>query len=183
LEKQNTELSGGLGRFQVILADPPWKYEHPVTDNRNLANQYPTLTLDELKSLPVAEIAAEDSVLFLWVPNPKLGEAFEVIEAWGFQYRTSAVWVKDKIGMGYYFRQQHELLLLAKRGNLPVPDPEARPSSVIEASRGQHSQKPVKVYDLIERMYPNRTRIELFARGKRQGWEAWGNQATDGASV
>src|SRR5690606_19179833 len=102
----------------------------------------------------------------------------QVIDAWGFDYRTCMVWVKDRIGMGYYARQRHELLLIAKRGNFPVPDPEDRPDSVIDAPLGQHSAKPDVVYELIERMYPTVERkVELFARRPRDGWAAWGNQA------
>jgi N6-adenosine-specific RNA methylase IME4 len=101
----------------------------------------------------------------------------DVLDAWGFDYRTCAVWVKDKIGMGYYFRQKHELLLVAKRGELPVPDPTDRPSSVIEAPRVQHSVKPDEVYDLIEKMYPGYAWCELFQRRPRDGWTGWGNEA------
>jgi N6-adenosine-specific RNA methylase IME4 len=87
------------------------------------------------------------------------------------------VWVKDKIGMGYYARQQHELLLIGKRGNLPVPDPEDRPSSVFYERRGVHSAKPEVLYEVIEDMYPTFDRVELFARRSRDGWASWGNEA------
>jgi N6-adenosine-specific RNA methylase IME4 len=112
--------------------------------------------------------------LFLWATSPKLSEALEVIKAWGFEYRTNMVWIKDQIGMGYYARQQHGLLLIAKRGNLPMPLPENRPASVIHAARQKHSAKPVEFYEAIERMYPTLPKIELFARRQRKGWAAWG---------
>jgi N6-adenosine-specific RNA methylase IME4 len=99
-----------------------------------------------------------------------------VIEAWGFLYRTCAVWVKDRIGMGYYFRQQHELLLVATRGNPAPPAPSDRVTSIISAPRLEHSAKPQETYEIIERMYPKATRIELFARNERDGWAAWGNE-------
>jgi N6-adenosine-specific RNA methylase IME4 len=163
-----------LGPFPVLYADPPWRYEYAEDASRQIENHYPTMTLDEIKGLDVP--AADDSVLFLWVTSPKLVEGLEVVDAWGFEYRTCMVWVKDKIGMGYYARQQHELLLVAKRGSLPVPDPEDRPSSVITAPRVQHSAKPDVVYELIERMYPLRDKCELFQRRPRLRWAGWGNQ-------
>ena len=101
-----------------------------------------------------------------------------VIAAWRFVCRTCAVWDKI-IGIGYYFRQQHELLLVAARGALPVPEPSTRPSSVIRARRGKHSEKPGEIYELLEAMYPTFTdvdRVELFARSIRKGWAAWGNE-------
>lgn len=172
-QRQTAPLSS-LGPFPVLYADPPWRYEYAESSTRQVENQYPTMSLDEIKALEVP--AANDAVLFLWVTSPKLPEGLEVMKAWGFEYRTNMVWVKDRIGMGYYARQQHELLLIGKRGNLPVPDPEDRPSSVITASRGEHSAKPDQVYDLIERMYPLRERCELFQRRPRDGWVGWGNQ-------
>jgi N6-adenosine-specific RNA methylase IME4/predicted transcriptional regulator len=162
--------------FTLLYVDPPWRYEHIETESRAIENQYPTMGLDEICALKIP--AALDAVLFLWATSPKLAEAVQVIEAWGFNYRTCAVWDKETIGMGYYFRQQHELLLVAVRGSVPVPEPSARPSSVLRSKRGKHSAKPTLVYDLIERMYPHFTeqdRVELFAREKRRGWSNWGN--------
>lgn len=162
----------------ILYADPPWRYEHVKTDNRAIENQYPTMTLEEICALPVAEAATPDAVLFLWATSPKLAEAMSVLEAWGFTYRTSMVWVKDKIGMGYYARQRHELLLIATRGEMPVPEPANRPDSVVEATRGEHSAKPDVFYEIIERMYPEFQKRELFLRGEaREGWSGWGNQA------
>ena len=167
-----------LGPFPVLYADPPWRYDFAEDTTRQIENQYPTMNLAEIKALGVP--AADDSVLFLWATSPKLPEALDVLDAWGFQYVTCMVWVKDKIGMGYYARQQHELLLIGKRGALPVPDPEDRPSSVIEAPRSDHSAKPAEAYELIERMYPLRDKCELFQRSPRSGWSGWGNQAQAG---
>ena len=137
------------------------------------------MSLEAICALAVP--AAEDAVLFLWATSPKLAEALSVVDAWGFAYRTCAVWDKERIGMGYYFRQQHELLLVAARGSFPVPPPATRPSSVIRARRGTtHSQKPQTMYDLLERMYPRAAKIELFARLHRDGWDAWGHQDLGG---
>jgi len=164
-------------KFPVIYADPPWRYEHVKTDNRAIENQYPTMTLDEICDLPVSEISTPDAILFLWATSPKLAEALKVVDAWGFTYRTCAVWAKDKIGMGYYFRQQHELLLVCTRGSIPVPPVEARVSSVIHADRTQHSAKPSIFAEIIEKMYPELPKVELFCRSPRPGWFVWGNQS------
>jgi N6-adenosine-specific RNA methylase IME4 len=163
-----------LGLFQVVYADPPWQYED-AEPSRAVENNYLTMTLTEIADLNPP--AAEHAVLFLWAPSPKLAEAVHwVIPCWGFEYRTSMVWVKDQIGMGYYARQQHEHLLIAKRGDLPVPTPDSRPASVVYAPRAEHSVKPERFYELIEQMYPGLAWVELFARKTRPGWTSWGNQ-------
>jgi N6-adenosine-specific RNA methylase IME4 len=177
IAKGNVAL-GVEARYPVIYGDPPWRYEHVKTESRAIENQYPTMALDEIAALPVNACATEDAVLFLWATSPKLAEAMGVIASWGFSYRTSAVWDKGQIGMGYYFRQQHELLLVAVKGSPPTPQPDARPSSVFRAPRGDHSLKPVALYEAIERMYPTLPKLELFARSTREGWAAWGNQTT-----
>jgi N6-adenosine-specific RNA methylase IME4 len=177
ISKENSPLTGKLGRFPVLYADPPWRYEHVKTNSRSIENQYPTMELSEICGLKVASIATPDAILFLWATSPKLAEAMKVLEAWGFTYRTCMVWVKNKVGMGYYARQQHELLLIATIGSPPVPPESARPSSVVTRPRGEHSAKPPVFYEIIERMYPELKRIELFCRAPREGWTAWGNQS------
>jgi len=165
-------------RYPVLYADPPWRYEHAISTSREIENQYPTMALDEICDLPIDKICTEDAILFCWATSPKLTGAIEVIEAWGFTYRTCAVWDKERLGMGYYYRQQHELLLICTRGEMPAPAPSARPSSVIRVPRAEkHSAKPAIVYEQIEAMYPDLPRLELFARNARTGWDAWGNQA------
>jgi len=171
------------GRYPLILADPPWRYENPPMGggNRAIENHYPTMSLDEICALPVGMHAADDALLYLWAPAPKLAECLAVIEAWGFTYRTNIVWIKDKIGMGYHARSQHELLLIAKRGELAPPLPKDRESSVVFADRGRHSEKPAAFYELIERWYPSLPKLELFARIERDGWTPFGNQIADAA--
>lgn len=164
-------------RYPVIYIDPPWRYDFSETDERAIENQYPTMTIEDICALPVQNIVTDDAVLFLWATSPKLVEALKVIEAWGFTYRTHAIWHKPQIGMGYYFRQQHELLLVATRGNIPAPLPADRPGSVITADRTSHSTKPVAFAEVIERMYPTLPKLELFSRAPRAGWAAWGNQS------
>jgi N6-adenosine-specific RNA methylase IME4/ParB-like chromosome segregation protein Spo0J len=169
-------LTGTPERFIVLLADPPWRYEHTESESRAIENQYPTMSLDEICELPIQDVCTEDVILFLWATSPKLAEAMQVLEAWGFTYRTCAVWDKEKIGMGYYFRQQHELLLVAAKGHPPTPAPSDRVSSVVRSPRLKHSQKPEVVYEIIEAMYPNLPKLELFARNNRDNWSAWGNE-------
>lgn len=181
MEKKPVEPLQSKGRFDVILADPPWKFEDgATTPNRTAENQYPLMTLDEIKALPVPEIAGQDSVLFIWAPNSKTVEVGEVIEAWGFEYKTNFAWVKDRIGLGNYNRQKHELLHFAVRGSPGTPPPKSRHESAVESPREQHSKKPDVFYDIIEKMYPWTSRIELFARAQRPGWEAWGYEAPGG---
>jgi N6-adenosine-specific RNA methylase IME4 len=163
------------GTFEVIYADPPWRYRFSETKSREIENQYPTMSLDDIKALDIP--SADDCVLLMWATAPKLAEAIEVIAAWGFDYRTCAVWDKEKIGMGYWFRGQHELLLVGVKGEYPAPLPENRFSSVYREARGEHSAKPERYYEMIEAMFPGRTYLELFARSRHgEGWEVWGNQ-------
>jgi N6-adenosine-specific RNA methylase IME4 len=164
------------GPFELLYADPPWQLGNP--DGLNAPeNHYPTLPLQEINQLQPP--AAENAVLFLWAVNCLLREALEVIDAWGFGYKTNLVWVKPSLGLGNWTRNRHELLLFATRGQLPIPDPDQRSDSVIEAARRRHSQKPDQAYQLIERAYPQLTKLELFARGQpRPGWAAWGNETT-----
>jgi N6-adenosine-specific RNA methylase IME4 len=164
-------------RYPVIYADPPWRYEFVESESRAIENQYPTMSLDEIRALNVAGMSTDDAILFMWATSPKLAEAMSVLEAWGFTYRSSAVWVKPQLGMGYYFRQQHELLLVATRGSMPAPSPADRPRSVVTADRMEHSAKPAEFAEAIERMYPTLPKIELFCRSPREGWAVWGNQS------
>ena len=167
------------GVYDVLYVDPPWRYDYSETEARKIENHYPTMSLDELKALEVP--ADDDAVMLMWATSPKLGDALTLLHAWGFEYRTSMVWVKDKIGMGYYARQRHEFLLIAKRGSPPTPEPSARPDSVIDAPRTEHSAKPEHVYEVIEAMWPRARRVELFARTRRDGWASWGNEAGEAA--
>lgn len=163
-------------KYGVVLADPPWRYSFSKSKSRRIENQYPTMSLQEIAALPVSDIAAKDAMLFLWTTTAKLKETFTVIESWGFEYVTSAVWDKEVMGMGYYFRGQHEFLLVCKRGKPRAPAPNTRPSSVIRSRRGRHSAKPASVYQIIETMYPEIPKVELFARNTREGWDRWGNE-------
>jgi len=159
----------------LVLADPPWKYDFSNTDNRQIENQYPSATVDEIiKHAPETQ---PDCVLFLWATAPKLKEAVEVLEAWGFRYKTHSVWDKEKIGLGYWFRGQHELLLVGTKGNAKPPEQENRVSSVFREKRGGHSKKPLCVYEWIEKAFPTIKKLEMYCRGPRAGWLTWGNES------
>jgi N6-adenosine-specific RNA methylase IME4 len=163
-----------LGRFSLILADPPWDDEFGP-GSRSIENHYPTMNFEDICALPVSDIAHDRAVLFLWATPSMIEMALTTARSWGFEYRTQMVWVKPSIGLGKYVRQRHELLLICRRGDHPAPDATRLPDSVIEAPRGKHSEKPEVFFEIIERMYPSAEKIELFRRGPaRDGWVAWG---------
>lgn len=168
--------------YNVIYADPPWEYRNTGV-NGAATKHYPTMPLDELRALPdtLGLNIASNAVLFLWITNPLVAEAFDVIDAWGFTYKTNMVWAKTDLvrpGAGFYVRGRHELLFICTRGSFTPLAPNLSPpiGSVIEAPVHEHSRKPDLVYDIIERLYPGCSYIELFARRSRPGWDAWGNE-------
>jgi N6-adenosine-specific RNA methylase IME4 len=166
-------------RYPILLADPPWKYEaYDLASGMERAAEvhYPTMATEEICALPIADLALPDAALFLWTTSPHLQSAFRVLDAWGFEYRTNIVWVKDQPGLGYWVRNQHELLLVAARRSMRSPPERMRPPSLISAPRREHSRKPDETYELIERMYPELPKVELFARQARPGWDVWGNE-------
>lgn len=160
------------GVFDVILADPPWKYDINIRGSPD--DHYDVMEDDDISKLVIP--SADNCVLFMWGTAPKLQEALAVIEDWGFTYKTNMVWVKDKIGTGYYFRGKHELLFVAVKGNPLIPEEADRPESVLIAPRTTHSKKPEEIYNIIERMYPNAKYLELFARNTKENWKSWGNE-------
>ena len=168
-------------RFGVILADPPWTYRD-FGHSRRIDKQYSVMSTADIRKLNVPRLCLPDCVLFLWSTVPHLPDSLEVLSAWGFTYRSGAVWDKQLIGMGHYFRVQHELLHIGVRGKPPAPAVHDI-SSVISARRGAHSVKPDKVYVAIERMYPDLPKLELFARKRRSGWVSWGNQLEPAESM
>jgi len=170
------------GKYRVLYADPPWPYEdHGATVSENYGGavkHYPTMTIEEICALPVAQIAEKDSVLFLWATSPKLNEVFAIISAWGFAYKTSMVWNKDAHNYGYYVSVRHELLLISTRGSCRPDIEELLPSVVTIKRSNVHSEKPEHFRGMIDRMYTYGNRIELFARGAVPGpWVAWGLEA------
>jgi N6-adenosine-specific RNA methylase IME4 len=166
--------------YGVIYADPPWPFDGYSDEtglDRVAESHYPTMTVEEIKALDVPSIAASDCVLWLWTTGAVNDQAFEVIEAWGFEYKTQFVWVKDRIVMGYWTRSRHELLLIGTRGSIPAPTLGTQWESVIEAPVREHSRKPDEAYALIEAYFPSLPKVELFARAARKGWDRWGAEA------
>lgn len=165
------------GVFSVLYADPPWEYNNSGLGG-SAASHYPTIATTDLCAMSVAERIADNAVLFLWVTNPLLVDGLAVLSAWGFDYKTNFVWVKDRDcygRLGFYNYGRHELLLVGVRGSY-LPADGSLVSSLIEAQKREHSRKPDDVYSIIEAMYPNGSKLELFARTQREGWVAWGNE-------
>ena len=170
--------SRALGKkvYGVVYADPPWTF-HTYSErglDRGACNHYPVMSLAAIKALPIP--AADDAVLFLWSTVPMLPAALEVMAAWRFDYKSALTWIKPHIGLGFWTRNRIELVLIGTRGNVPAPAPGEQPPQVIEAPRGRHSEKPEQVAAIIERLFPNVPKIELFARRPRAGWAVWGNE-------
>jgi N6-adenosine-specific RNA methylase IME4 len=164
------------GRFSVIYADPPWTDEFGPSAGQ-VELHYPVMSDDEIEALDVESIAADDSILYMWTLPHMMPTALEIMEAWGFDYRTQMVWAKDRAGLGQYARNQHETLLIGRQGAFPPPPERLRVGSVIHAPVGEHSEKPEVFLRHIERWYPDVPKIELFRRGPaRPGWSAWGNE-------
>lgn len=171
-------LAGAGEPLGCIHADPPWRYENHATRGA-AGNHYPTMCLDEIASLPVADLAAENAHLHLWVTNSFLLEAEYIMQSWGFSYRSNFVWVKPQIGLGNYWRSAHELLLLGVRGSAPFLDHSLR--SWTEEPRRAHSEKPEAIRSAIEQVSPGPF-LELFARRVEPGWTAWGNQVSEASA-
>ena len=171
--------------FGAVLADPPWRFTNRTgkmaPEHRRLA-RYPTLSLQEIADLPLAQLVQPASHLYLWAPNALLAEGLEIMQRWGFTYKTNLVWYKirrdggpDRRGVGFYFRNVTELLLFGVRGRLRTLAPGRRQENLIASQKQEHSRKPDAVYDLIERCSPG-PYLELFARRPRAGWRQFGNE-------
>ena len=178
-----------MKKYQIIYADPPWSYRNYSNqwhkDNpksRWVGNQYNTMSIKEIKSLPIQDISDDNCVLFLWTTPPNLDVAFEVIKAWGFNYKTKGFsWVKrnKKVnslfwGMGFWTRANTEDCLLCTKGKPKRVD--AGVHQVIESPIREHSRKPDEARDRIVKLLGDLPRIELFAREKTEGWDVWGNE-------
>jgi N6-adenosine-specific RNA methylase IME4 len=167
-------------RYGVIYADPEWRfkvYSRETGMDRAADNHYPTSETDAICARPVQSIAADDCVLFLWATVPMLPDALRVMSAWDFDYKSHSIWFKDRIGTGYWYRNQHELLLVGTRGNVPAPAMGTQFTSVNQAPVGEHSEKPDSFYLMIETYFPTLPKIELNARRARAGWDRWGLEA------
>lgn len=168
--------------YDLIMADPPWQFktrsQKGVTE-KGAGGQYDLMTLDDIKNLPIAEISSKDCVLWLWATNPMLPQAFGVMQAWGFEFKTAGHWVKRTkhgklaFGTGYLLRCAGEPFLIGTKGN---PKTTRVVRSVVEGPIREHSRKPDEAFVEAERLMPEATRLELFSRQKRDGWDVWGNQ-------
>jgi len=176
-------------KFKTILADPPWQFQNKtgkVAPEHRRLTRYGTMTLDEIKGLPVSEIADTPAHLYLWVPNALLPEGIDVLTAWGFKYKSNIVWHKirkdggsDGRGVGFYFRNVTELILFGVRGaNARTLQPGRTQVNYLATRKREHSRKPDEQYDIVESCSPG-PYLELFARGTRKKWAMWGNQADD----
>lgn len=174
-------------KFATIYADPPWRFQNrtgKVAPENKKLNRYETMDLEAIKAMPVSEIAASKSHLYLWVPNALLPDGLEVMKAWGFEYKGNIVWEKvrkdgmpDGRGVGFYFRNVTELLLFGIKGdNNRTLAPARSQVNLIRTMKREHSRKPDEIIPIIEACSPGPF-IELFARGDREGWAMWGNQA------
>lgn len=167
----------GQQLYSVILSDPPWRFEVRSREtgmDRAAANHYPVMTTDDIAAMEIP--AAKNCILFLWATNPMLRDALRVMEAWGFEYKANVAWIKPNGGTGYWFSSAHELLLLGVRGEVPAPAPGLQRLSWFQANRGRHSEKPDCVYTIIEGMFPNQPKLEMFSRKEREGWSRHGNE-------
>ncbi len=176
-------------KFATILADPPWQFQNrtgKVAPEHRRLSRYGTMNLDDIKALPVAEVAADPAHLYLWVPNALLPEGIAVMQAWGFQYKSNLVWHKirkdggpDGRGVGFYFRNVTELVLFGVRGkNARTLAPGRRQVNFLKTQKREHSRKPDEFYNIVESC-SGEPRLELFARGSRPGWTTWGSQADE----
>lgn len=170
------------GQYQVIYADPPWEYGNTMPEEKRMGQEfhYQTMTVPEIAAMPMKGIAADNAVLFLWVTSPILEESFEVVKAWGFEYKSSFVWHKEGASaLAHYNDMIHEILLVCVRGSFMPVEP-MRFKSVVSIPRTRkHSEKPAYFRELIEQLYPDTARVELFSRQAVEGWTAYGNQVAE----
>lgn len=174
--------------YQVIYADPPWKYDFCKDSADKIENHYPTMTTVDIAALRVP--SAANAVCYMWATAPKLKDALTVMAAWGFDYKTHAIWDKGWIGMGYWFRGQHELLLVGVKGTFSPPEQESRISSVIRQNKGLHSRKPDYIREMLHEWYPAAAKLEMFCRRSEVNlfqqdaqWDIWGNELTNTAEI
>lgn len=177
----------GDRKFGTILADPPWQFQNrtgKVAPEHKRLNRYSTMKLEQIETIPVQKAAADVCHLYLWVPNALLPEGLEVMKKWGFQYKTNIIWEKvrkdgepDGRGVGFYFRNVTEMLLFGIRGNnARTLAPGRRQVNLLRTQKREHSRKPDEIYPIIESC-SNGPFLEMFARGSREGWTLWGDQA------
>ena len=172
--------------FRTLLADPPWRFQNrtgKIAPEHRRLSRYDTMTLNDIAKLPVADLMADQSHCYLWVPNALLSEGLHVVEAWGFTYKAMIVWTKrrkdggpDGRGVGFYFRNVTEAILFGVRGKLRTLDPGRRQVNLIESRKREHSRKPDEQYAIIEACSPG-PYLEIFARHPQENWIVWGHES------
>lgn len=176
-------------KFKTVLADPPWQFQNrtgKMAPEHKRLKRYETMKLDEICSLPVADMLDTTAHLYLWVPNALMPEGIEVLKAWGFEYKTNLIWYKvrkdggpDGRGVGFYFRNVTEMILFGVKGShARTLQPGRSQVNIIRSMKQEHSRKPDELYEVIERCSPG-PYLEMFARGVRPGWTSWGDQANE----
>lgn len=175
-------------QYGTILADPPWRFNNrtgKMAPEHKRLSRYQTMTLQDILEMPVAQLALPKSHLYLWVPNALIKEGMQVMERWGFTYKSPLVWYKvrkdggpDGRGVGFYYRNVTEMCLLGVRGKLRTGPPGRRQVNIIISRKREHSRKPDELYPIIERCSPG-PRLELFARHRREGWTQWGDEMVE----
>jgi len=173
-------------KYQIIYADPPWRYDFSPKAGSSIERHYPTLNLKDICDLSVSNLSDKNCLLFLWVTMPKLEDAIQVINAWGFVYKTCGfVWVKTSnqfpykeryLGVGSYTKANAELVLIGRKGKRPLNRKDKAIGQIVKCPRLRHSEKPPIIRDYIVRLFGDLPRIELFARQKTEGWDVWGNE-------
>jgi N6-adenosine-specific RNA methylase IME4 len=179
----------GDKKFKTVLADPPWQFQNrtgKMAPEHKRLNRYATMTLDDILALPVAQTLEDTAHLYLWVPNALLPEGLRVLAAWGFEYKSNIIWHKvrkdggpDGRGVGFYFRNTTEIILFGIKGTKARTLAAGRSQvNIIRSQKREHSRKPDELYEIIEACSPAPF-LEMFARGSREGWTTWGNQADE----
>jgi N6-adenosine-specific RNA methylase IME4 len=178
-------------KFDIVYADPPWDYKGQKqhtgaggVSSGGAIEHYSTLTLGQLKKLPVSEICANDCLLFMWATSPHLDQAIDLLKAWGFKWATVGfVWNKLRVNPGFYTMSQCEICLIGKRGKIPQPRGARNIRQLVESARADHSAKPKEVRRRIEQMFPTQNKVELFAREPSSGWSVWGDEVESDISI
>jgi N6-adenosine-specific RNA methylase IME4 len=169
-----------FGGFPILFADPAWNFSSNSKEKpgKNARRHYDTMSIAQMCAMPVKALAAKDALLCLWVTSPFAEQAFKVVKAWGFQYKTQLTWPKNTVATGYWARGQHELLYVCRRGLFPCERPALFPTSIIPGKTRGHSVKPDWPQQIVEARFPDLPKTELFARQQRPGWTASGNETT-----
>ena len=166
--------------YSIIYMDPPWKYSNSkMSSGSNIQDNYPTMTMAELKELPIKEITEKDSLIYMWSTSPFISESIELARHWGFSFRTVAfVWDKQSYTPGFYTGGGTEQVLVFKKkgGKIPQPRGTRNEKQFLSQKKREHSRKPDEIRNAIYRMHPTQSKLEMFARVSSEGWDVWGNE-------